>query len=493
MLSKLLPDRLVARCIALTDTGRQRRRNEDRILALSDVGLFAVADGMGGVSGGAEASKLVMESLEHTAVTGKCDPDSISKALYMANSRILQMGRDGGMEGMGSTVAVLCVNPKRSRATVIHAGDSRVYRFQHGRLAQLTEDHSVVAELKKRIQAETGSQHMPSISLIEGQLTQAVGLANELSLSRQMFKVSPGDVYMLCSDGLNKHVSDEQIANALRHSAAEHDLMNVAAKLVRMANDNGGTDNISVVLVRLERARDFTRKVGLLVVCTAVAICAGAVLVTQDAKRKEKKIKTRIERFMRTKISLTLDELDEQRRRYGEMESLPEGQRKQLVTTLVARNEKFVQEYRARAEKAVIGRDWRCLESLPILDRSDFPFRPDKLAQRIIDFSKDKGELHGLWWRLRRSIAKRQFDEIANRSRRYAEITGPITDKDPVGVIARAVLSKGTDLKMAEALLKVWPFDDTEKELRDSLSRFVAKLTDGASPTRGPSTAVNDE
>ena len=238
---------------ALTDCGRRRSHNEDAVLACPEVGLFAVADGMGGAVGGEAASHEVIRCLGGVADMLAPRPpgpgravELLGAALQEANATVFTRARQAGATGMGSTVVLLFIDCAAETATVLHAGDSRAYRFRDGELRQLTEDHSLVAEVSKRL-AASGASVPLRWGLIDGQLTRAVGLEERLVLDRQSSPFSAGDVFLLCSDGLTKHLPDADI-HALLEGAESSDVQSQAQRLVDTANERGGDDNVSVVL-----------------------------------------------------------------------------------------------------------------------------------------------------------------------------------------------------------------------------------------------------
>lgn len=239
----------------LTDVGLRRKNNEDAVLRLPENGVFCVADGMGGVQGGEVASKATMDAVrdEFTnspdapfALTAESSATLIERAVNQA-SRWIKTRADGmGLVGTGSTVVVLAfdrVTP--SRAVALHAGDSRAYRYRADKLVQITVDHSVAAA--------AGLQDDNSLpAMFRGVITRAVGLDTRVILDRTDVDVLPGDLFLLCSDGLSKMLSDRQIQKIVRqHQAEGEDAL--AQALVAAALKEGGADNVSVVLVRVAR------------------------------------------------------------------------------------------------------------------------------------------------------------------------------------------------------------------------------------------------
>jgi serine/threonine protein phosphatase PrpC len=228
-----------------SDTGRQRVANEDSYYASAP--LFAVADGMGGAQAGEVASKIAAESFE-PAVRGAESPEAYLRAIAEdANRRIHSLAQhDSSRSGMGTTLTAALV--EGDEVSLAHVGDSRAYLWREGALRLLTSDHSLVEELRRqgRISDEQAEDH-PQRSII----TRALGPESEVEVDTLSFSARPGDVFLLCSDGLTTMVKDDAIAAIL---AASPSLDAAAQALVNAANDAGGRDNITVVSFRVEDA-----------------------------------------------------------------------------------------------------------------------------------------------------------------------------------------------------------------------------------------------
>lgn len=240
-----------------TDTGHKRRRNEDTFVC--EPPLFAVADGMGGPRAGEIASRLAASALrEDVEPTG--GPARVEALIREANRRIWQRStEDAAATGMGTTVTVALV--EGDSVAIGHVGDSRGYRIRDGRLEQLTDDHSLVGELQRsgKLSAEEARAH-PQRSVI----TRALGTDPEVEIDAFSVDGRPGDVYLLCSDGLTSMVDDEAILEVV--ASRRSDLDAAARALVQAANRSGGEDNITVVCFELggegdeelERTREST-------------------------------------------------------------------------------------------------------------------------------------------------------------------------------------------------------------------------------------------
>lgn len=235
----------VSEYASATDTGRQRRANEDALFARAPV--FVVADGMGGAQAGEVASSAVVEAF------GEGLPDvtpeqALTEVIRTANARIHKMSRaDVHRAGMGTTVTAAHVG--EHDVAVAHVGDSRAYRWRDGELERLTDDHSLVEELRRqgKLTAEEAEEH-PQRSII----TRALGPEPDVEVDTASWRARAGDLYLLCSDGLTSMISEASVAELLAASQDGEPLDSVARRLVAAANDAGGRDNITVVLFRVE-------------------------------------------------------------------------------------------------------------------------------------------------------------------------------------------------------------------------------------------------
>ena len=243
------------RAAASTDLGRRRRVNEDRFAIAEELGLYLVADGMGGHAAGQLASQLAAESTVQAlrTLTGAAASltDKLRYAVAAANREIYgTTERKPELQGMGTTLVALLAGGER--IALAHVGDSRAYLLRSGRIRQLTDDHSLVAELVRRreISASAARGH-PHRHV----LTRALGVRGVVEPDLAELTPSEGDVFVLCSDGLTGHVADEEIAEAAGRS---DDLDAACARLVDLANSRGGDDNITVVVARCEGTQPLT-------------------------------------------------------------------------------------------------------------------------------------------------------------------------------------------------------------------------------------------
>ena len=233
----------IADSAGTTDAGRKRRRNEDAFVL--DPPLFAVADGMGGAQAGEVASRLAAAAFREFHEADDLDSEQrVAAIIQEANRRIYDRARsDAQASGMGTTITAALLDG--AKVAVGHVGDSRAYRLRDARLEQLTEDHSLVADLVRsgRLTPEEADTH-PQRSVI----TRALGTDPEVDVDTFTVATEPGDVFLLCSDGLTTMVAEEDIVETIRGA----DTLEQATKaLVKAANRAGGEDNITVVLFSL--------------------------------------------------------------------------------------------------------------------------------------------------------------------------------------------------------------------------------------------------
>jgi serine/threonine protein phosphatase PrpC len=228
----------------VTDAGRKRRRNEDSFVR--EPPLFAVADGMGGAQAGEVASRLAAEVFREFHEADVLDPEErVAAIIQEANRQIYERARtDAQASGMGTTLtAALVVG---TTVAIGHVGDSRAYRIRTGQLEQLTDDHSLVADLVRsgRITPEEADTH-PQRSVI----TRALGTDPDVDVDTFSVEAEAGDLFLLCSDGLTTMVEDQQILDIIGRSEG---LAEASKALVKAANRAGGEDNITVVLFSLQ-------------------------------------------------------------------------------------------------------------------------------------------------------------------------------------------------------------------------------------------------
>ncbi len=230
-----------------SDTGRARRANEDSYFARAPV--FVVADGMGGAQAGEVASRVAVEAFERglDAAAGEADSgeELLAARIQEANARIHEMSQASEERaGMGTTIT--CAHVGEHDVAIAHVGDSRAYRLRDGEFVRLTEDHSLVEEMRRRGQltAQEADEH-PQRSII----TRALGPEPDVLVDTSSWRGADDDVYLLCSDGLTSMVPEPRVAEIVRDAGA---LRDAGRALIDAANAAGGRDNITVVLFRLE-------------------------------------------------------------------------------------------------------------------------------------------------------------------------------------------------------------------------------------------------
>ncbi|MGH3111020.1 MAG: Stp1/IreP family PP2C-type Ser/Thr phosphatase [Gaiellaceae bacterium] len=234
----------IGRAAGQTDTGRRRLRNEDAFIC--EPPLFAVADGMGGARAGEIAAGLAAAALEE-AGSQTLGAEGVAALIVEANRRIWERSlADPKTAGMGTTVTAAVVDAEEGTVAVGHVGDSRAYQLRAGSIEQLTTDHSLVAELVQSgvLTPEEAERH-PQRSAI----TRALGTEETVEVDGFTVVAEPGDVYLICSDGLSTMLSDDEMAAAIEN--ADRDPHGAADALIRAANEHGGEDNVTVVLFEM--------------------------------------------------------------------------------------------------------------------------------------------------------------------------------------------------------------------------------------------------
>ena len=249
--------------VEVTDVGKVRDHNEDAIGSQPEIGLWVLADGMGGYNAGEVASGIAVKTILDL-VTQACKKEKraeiesgtgymrqtivLRDAIHRANKVINQTAQSQPQcEGMGTTlVASLFYD---NRVSIAHVGDSRMYRLRGNRFEQITMDHSLLQELVDR---GFYSQEEAQRSTNRNYVTRALGVEANVEVEVQEIEVQKGDYFLMCSDGLPDMVEDEDIH--LTISTFSNDVRTVGEQLIKLTNDNGGRDNVSVVLVRVADA-----------------------------------------------------------------------------------------------------------------------------------------------------------------------------------------------------------------------------------------------
>lgn len=257
---KIMEEQTIIRAFGVTDIGRVRDHNEDAIHVAAAQGYVLVADGMGGHNAGEVASALAIEGFTQFLAKDHDSDDSVAEmsefsaqtlvlrdAIYAANAAIYEDAlQNAERQGMGTTL--VSASFEGGRIAVAHVGDSRLYRFRGGFLEQLTTDHTLVQEmLDRKVYSEEEARHSRNKNVI----TRALGLADIVEVDLLEALLRDDDVYLLCSDGLTGMVDDSKIAEVLGHCQADPEA--AATQLLKMANNSGGNDNISIIVVYVDK------------------------------------------------------------------------------------------------------------------------------------------------------------------------------------------------------------------------------------------------
>ncbi len=238
----------------MTDKGSRRKSNQDAFLDFPEVGLWAVADGMGGHHSGDVASRVTIEHLtRYRGATSLSQIEEVLSAhIQAANRTLLDVARKSHFDDvLGTTIVALAIAGRY--AALLWAGDSRIYRLRHRQLERLTTDHSLVQELKNRGRLENGRlENHPASNVI----TRAVGTRHELLLDKSQIELQAGDRYLLCTDGLFKELPEPEIATLLE----TQDLEECNENLILAAKQAGGRDNITTLLLDFHAGAEARRR-----------------------------------------------------------------------------------------------------------------------------------------------------------------------------------------------------------------------------------------
>lgn len=250
--------RVKALSAGLTDVGQKRNHNEDSFLVDEELQLFVVADGMGGHAGGGTASRLAVETIDREMRAARVAPDRpfesdapmqdsplpeyLRTAVERACGEIFRAAQaDTRLSGMGTTTIALCVH--RDHAFFAHVGDSRAYLVRGDLIQQISEDHSLVNE---QIKAGMITAEEAKHSRYKNIITRSVGFEEDVQVDVMGVLAEPGDAFVLCSDGLANMVEDSEIQEVV----SSNDLAEAPKKLIQLANERGGDDNITVIIVK---------------------------------------------------------------------------------------------------------------------------------------------------------------------------------------------------------------------------------------------------
>lgn len=234
---------------ALTDMGKVRKNNEDAVLLLPKTQCYVVSDGMGGGKAGEVASAMMVQEIESALTKSSMIPAEreghVIRSAYKVNELIRDYADQRNYSSMGATFVCLLMDTwHSSMATVFHAGDSRIYRVREKDIEQITEDHTVAGTSK----VDEGKL----APMFRGVLTNALGTGSEFFLERTAIDVQEDDIYIVCSDGLSRMVSDSSIlyiCDTLQNETSK----TICKELIETALNNGGKDNVSVIVIKVKK------------------------------------------------------------------------------------------------------------------------------------------------------------------------------------------------------------------------------------------------
>ena len=280
----------------MTDVGLQRDHNEDSYAVLSEYGLYIVADGMGGHRAGDVASRIATDSISEffrsTANDDATwpiafdanlteDENRLLSGILIANRRIFERSiRSRECAGMGTTVVGAVFSKRRNRIYVGHVGDSRAYRIRAGTIQQLTRDHSLINEYLMSMPELTEEQQA---ELPKNVITRALGMHDNVAVDLMSDEPRVGDVYLLCSDGLSGMLTDDQIRD---HVVASRDTIDMCRRLIAQANEHGGDDNITALVVRFDEDVEAIEEVTQQMPVTQILLAASRTIVANDDDTK---------------------------------------------------------------------------------------------------------------------------------------------------------------------------------------------------------------
>lgn len=238
-----------------TDVGRKRQQNQDSGAAFPELGLFVVADGMGGHLGGEIASSMVVEHLPLTLRKSREQAEwdakvAIREAIESANQEVYQRStQDSRLHGMGTTTTALLFDPEEQTLAIGHVGDSRCYYIRPSAIWQLTRDHSLVQE---KLRAGLISRAQLKTDRMKNVITRSVGFEERVQVEVYEAAAQPGDIYLICSDGLSGLLDEEEILAVIeKNLIQEGDVAKTVENLIASANANGGDDNITAIVVQV--------------------------------------------------------------------------------------------------------------------------------------------------------------------------------------------------------------------------------------------------
>lgn len=469
----------------LSDVGCKRDHNEDAIMVSEADGVFCVADGMGGLRAGEIASGEVVKQLRAALAAPRTDGGTeqvVGSALRTAHEALRTLATtkhwltEDGRAEIGTTASALVCDLRRQRGVIHHIGDSRIYRLRGDEFRQLTTDHNLESEVRRKLGAGQDTRGY-NLEMAGAVLTQALGFRKDIAIDELSFDLAARDVFLLCSDGLNRHVSDEEIRAALQASPSP---AVIVEELVERTKSRGAEDNVSVIVLRLDsdRALAVRRRWRAGVMALAFCLLAVGVFGAMSAYRAHCLRELRqgqlevITMLRSPAVQASQLELLKIRQAAERALAADPAIAPQLEEFMLRWRRDLLREYRAAAQDGIAHRDWQRLGALPPLSSEEFPgLAQQSEFQPLFAFSSHRGELERLWWQMRNALKAGAIADIDAQAQRYWAIVGELAPEDPSGALLAMKLTAGEKrLDTLGALLRNWPFGQDMNDVKDALT-----------------------
>jgi serine/threonine protein phosphatase PrpC len=488
-LSSLL-NPVIIEAAGATDVGCKRSQNQDAIFVDNENGIFCVADGMGGGKDGDVASQAIVKSLGGLSNS----PSDHATRFSLLHNSIIDVNRqiydlaeskgwisEKGVSSIGSTAICLMISPSQGRASLLNVGDSRLYRLRNGAVEQLSIDHSVEESVRRDLEKKNMlDQFNPA--MFKGKIERAVGLKTTVKADCEEFTVEAGDQFLLCSDGLTRHVKDEEIESILNNGLSRPP-QELVSHFVELTKSRGAKDNVSVIIVRAQqdatRARKRVQTVSIAAALLLLFLLGagwGSIALAKSIVESRRQARLDpIKELLASDASKLADRYQELIELSQMFSDLPEREKSRMLPLVEGAWNQWVGDYMSTLESALSRRNWADLEKLP---RIIVPSWLKGLGvvpeiEGIAKFSKEKALLHEPWGRMRMALESRQFETSFQYANDFAAIVKPLGVKDPVVTYAGLKSQfENTDDKLL-FLVENWPLtelmDDIFEELKQQL------------------------